>query len=143
MKAGRTPAIVAGLLLLQLALAGLLLRATPSQAFFLGRPVGGECAFHRLTGQPCPTCGMTRSVVLTLHGRIGAALRLNPAGPIWVLAVVATALALLRFAWRQRQPGASEAAPDKRRVVIVTTAQGALLLFVLFSHWVYALLARG
>lgn len=46
------------------------------------------CAFHALTGVPCPLCGMTRSVVATLHLRIGDAFAANPAGIVAVLAAV-------------------------------------------------------
>jgi hypothetical protein len=63
----------------------------------LGRPPGPPiaCPFHVITGVPCPLCGMTRSVIATMHLRIHDALAVNPAG---LLAVV-VALALL-LVWR-------------------------------------------
>ena len=36
------------------------------------------CAFHAITGCPCPTCGATRCVLALLHGRLGEALAWNP-----------------------------------------------------------------
>ena len=39
------------------------------------------CAFRRLTGLPCPGCGLTRSWVLTAHGRLGQASSRHPFGP--------------------------------------------------------------
>jgi len=36
------------------------------------------CAFHLVTGHPCPTCGATRALIAFLHGHIGAASRWNP-----------------------------------------------------------------
>lgn len=35
-----------------------------------------------------PLCGATRSFYLTLHGRLGDAVRYNPAGPLFVVAAV-------------------------------------------------------
>ena len=36
------------------------------------------CAFHAVTGCPCPTCGATRCVLALLHGHVGEALGWNP-----------------------------------------------------------------
>jgi hypothetical protein len=43
------------------------------------------CLTERLTGAPCPGCGLTRSVVLTLDGEFAAARAMHPSG-IWVVA---------------------------------------------------------
>ena len=40
------------------------------------------CAFHNLTGWPCPGCGLTRSWVSLAHGQFGAALVWHPLGPL-------------------------------------------------------------
>jgi len=37
-----------------------------------------HCAFHAVTGCPCPTCGATRCVAALVHGRVGEALGWNP-----------------------------------------------------------------
>ena len=37
-----------------------------------------QCAFHAITGQPCVTCGMTRSAIQFFHGHFFAAMRWNP-----------------------------------------------------------------
>jgi hypothetical protein len=58
-----------------------------------GHP-GIECPLRRLTGIPCPLCGMTTSVESTLRLHLGRALAANPAG----LPAVMVALALL--VWR-------------------------------------------
>lgn len=51
----------------------------------LGLP---PCAFYRATGIPCPTCGLTTSFSLCLHGDWRAAWRANNVGPILVVAFI-------------------------------------------------------
>ena len=46
------------------------------------------CLWHRLTGLPCLTCGMTRAVCYATHGLWAASIALHPAG-ILVLAGMA------------------------------------------------------
>ncbi len=38
------------------------------------------CVWHRLTGRPCPGCGLTRSVTAVLHGQWRLAWHLHPFG---------------------------------------------------------------
>ncbi len=45
----------------------------------------GLCTFRVMTGIPCPSCGMTRAVVLFLRGHIGESLRMHPLWPFVVL----------------------------------------------------------
>src|SRR4051812_16213315 len=45
----------------------------------LGLP---ECNFLRLTGVPCPSCGMTTSFALLIRGDVIAAGRANPVGAL-------------------------------------------------------------
>ena len=137
-RPGIASAVVGLILLAQIAAAGILLRATPDGVSLLGSRLGGVCSFRRLTGRPCPTCGMTRSIVLTLNGQIGAALRVNFAGPAWVVAVTTIAAALLWLAWRQSQGGADGSAAD-RRVRLLALAQGAVFGALLATHWICAI----
>jgi hypothetical protein len=41
-------------------------------------PLLPPCAFHRLTGIPCPTCGTTRAAVAFFHGDVLGAFAANP-----------------------------------------------------------------
>jgi hypothetical protein len=79
----------------------LLLRATPSLVYFAGRPLNWQCAFHAATGLPCPTCGLTRSVVMSLHGDWALAWNIAPAGPVAVAGLTIFALAMLALAFVQ------------------------------------------
>ncbi len=136
-RPGIASAAVGLIMLAQIVAAGILLRATPDGVSLLGRRFGGVCSFRRLTGRPCPTCGMTRSIVLTLNGQIGAALRVNFAGPAWVVAVATIAAALLWLAWRQGQ-AAADRAGAVRRVRLLAVAQGAVFGVLLATHWICA-----
>jgi hypothetical protein len=56
------------------------------------------CSFRRLTGQPCPGCGLTRSLICLGHGQVADSFRFHPLGPLVFLGVsCALALALLRL----------------------------------------------
>lgn len=142
-RPGNASAALGTLLAAQIAAVGILLRASQDGVWLLGHPVGGVCWFQRLTGVPCPTCGMTRSIVLTLNGHLGTALRLNLAGPVWVLAVATLAVALLWLAWRERARGVDPSAPARRRVRLLALVQGAIFGVALATNWIWALRGRG
>jgi hypothetical protein len=74
--------------------AGFLLLGATVQPFLPG-PGGLPCPMREIIGVPCPLCGMTTSVVATVHGHIGDALAANPAG------VVAVAIAIVLVLWRR------------------------------------------
>jgi hypothetical protein len=142
-RPGSTAAAVGLLLLLQLAVAAILLRASPDGVSFAGIPIHGACTFRQSTGLPCPTCGMTRSVALSLHGHIRTAASLNPAGPLWVLAVAVIAAALLWLSWRQRTGSVAGIQATARRVRVLALVHGGAVGLVLVIHWVRALAIRG
>ena len=58
------------------------------------------CPFRRLTGLPCPGCGLTRSWVYLAHGQWGDSFAAHPFGVVAVLAaltlVVVVTVALVR-----------------------------------------------
>ena len=56
---------------------------------------GWVCPFFRLTGIPCPGCGLTRAVILLLKGDFRDSLRFHAFAPIFLLAAVAFILVLL------------------------------------------------
>src|ERR1700684_2309702 len=100
------PALVTGCITLADALAARwLLRADEEHVFVLGRPIEWVCALRSRFGLPCPTCGLTRSVVMSLHGEFARAWRMAPVGPVAVIGLVAFAIAMLvlpRLQWSPR-----------------------------------------
>ena len=80
---------VAGAVMLE---AGAVVPLLPAAARF-------PCPLRTLTGIPCPLCGMTTSVVSTLHLRLDDALVSAPAGVVAV--VVAVVLVATWGRWRR------------------------------------------
>jgi hypothetical protein len=62
------------------------------------------CLMRRLTGLPCPTCGMTRSFCAMGRGEVGEAFALQPLGPVLyvVFAVVMFRSAVIAIRGRPR-----------------------------------------
>ncbi|MGC8762299.1 MAG: DUF2752 domain-containing protein [Acidobacteriota bacterium] len=88
------------------------------------------CGFHAVTGKPCPTCGMTRSLGALFHGRLREALRLNPLAAVvfGILALWVAAGALSRLAGRNLRV---ETTPREERLLWV------LLLLAFLGNWAY------
>lgn len=81
-------ALVAGTVLAAAALAVALAPIAPALARVLP-----DCAFHALSGLPCPACGSTRAVLALLAGEPRAALGFNPLVTFGATAAFAFALA--------------------------------------------------
>jgi hypothetical protein len=66
------------------------------------RPLGNLqlCALKAFTSIPCPSCGITRSIVEVCHGDVAGALRFHPLGPVLFAAlVILVALPILPSSW--------------------------------------------
>src|SRR2546430_2601175 len=82
----------AGLVIwLDAVIAALVLRADESRVYVLGHPIAWVCALRSQYHLPCPTCGLTRSLVLSLHGELGRAWNIAPAGPVALFGLLAFA----------------------------------------------------
>lgn len=66
-------------------------------------PAYSFCAFRRVTGIPCPGCGMTRAMAALARGELVAALHLHPFAPL-VLAQAAALWAKVGEALLRRRP---------------------------------------
>lgn len=85
----------------------------------LGLP---PCQFARLTGHPCPSCGMTTAFAWTVRGRLGRAWKANPAGGLLALSCAALVPWLLIGAAWGKSPGFRSPEPPLIGVVVATVA---------------------
>ena len=139
---GATPAYVGASLLALLAALRPVATATTARVFVLGRELHWGCLFQRAFRIPCPICGMTRGLILTLHGQLKDALAVNPAAPLLVAGVALLASAMIFVALYQRAHAPREVGRLHARVRLSVRAYAGLLLTVLFVHWVAEVFVR-
>jgi hypothetical protein len=92
------------------------------------------CGFHAVTGKPCPTCGMTRSLHALFRGRLLEALRDNPLAALvfGLLALWVLAGAVSRLLGRNLLV---ETTPREERFLWI------LLLLAFLLNWAYLWMA--
>ncbi|GAA3670226.1 hypothetical protein GCM10022237_32540 [Nocardioides ginsengisoli] len=95
------------------------------------------CPFRRITGLPCPGCGLTRSWTYLTHGWWHHAVSANAFGPVLALVVLGLAVAVVRARLR-RQP-----APSLDRLVKHPAARIVLIAWLGFAVVRAALVAFG
>lgn len=97
--------------------AGLLLDPHTSRGHVLlfGMTVPATCTFRALTGSPCPSCGMTRSVCFTTRGELGRAVAMHPIGPLFTVAVV---LQVLYFLLSLALPAVARTSPSEKLMLL-------------------------
>ncbi|HEX8557259.1 MAG TPA: DUF2752 domain-containing protein [Pyrinomonadaceae bacterium] len=130
MKAGAA----GGALLASLALARGLASADASGVYVAGGVMPVVCPVRLLFGAPCPGCGMTRSVLMTLGGDLGGALAANPAGPLLVVALALLGAQLLVSAFRAGGV-ARGGDPGRPRLLPWASAYAAVVLAVMLINW--------
>lgn len=87
-----------------LALAALAAAAGWAEPQRLALALPDLCAFHRVTGHPCPGCGMGRSLAALAAGAPAASFAAHPFGPALALAAALAALLPAR-AWARLSGG--------------------------------------
>ena len=58
-----------------------------------------QCTIKTITGRPCPSCGLTRSIVVLYQGKIGMSQDFHPAGYLVVIWLIIELLFRVRFFW--------------------------------------------
>jgi len=135
-QSGFAATLLGAVLLLELAAIRLAFTADDDFAYLLGRRINVVCAARQRFGVPCPTCGLTRGFVLTVHGHVGQAWRLSPAGPLAVLGMLGMGLALLAFGSLERRRTLAELSIVKRWIERSALAYGALATVIWISSWI-------
>ena len=69
----------------------------PADQWLHAHTGGGLCIWKRVTGIPCPGCGLSRGCVQVAHGHPVEAVKLNPLSPIVFLLMGARAIHVLIF----------------------------------------------
>jgi hypothetical protein len=132
------PAAVAtgAVIVLELLAARFLLRADEVQVYVLGEPIHWTCALRRRLGLPCPTCGITRSLVVSLHGEWGRAWQITPAGPAILLGLLGFGAAMLVLGWVQLRGAGGPAARARRWIRRTALAYAGFMVLVWLGGWI-------
>lgn len=84
------------------------LEVTPARTVrekLTGRELPATCAHLAAGGGPCPSCGLTRSLVAAAHGDFAASRHFHPAGMPVLAMLVGQCLMRVAFLWpRLRRP---------------------------------------
>ena len=107
--------------------------ADANQVWLFGRQLNWGCWFKEHYGFPCPTCGMTRSVILTMHGDFHNAFLLNPAGPFLIAGLLLVALIALRL------PMAGLKEIKSRQLALGLSLYGWVFVCVMLGQWTFKL----
>jgi len=134
-KLNFTPGIVGLALVVPLAMLRLMASASAESVYVAGRELRWGCAFQKMFGIPCPTCGLTRGVLLSLHGQFAEAWVLNPAGPLIVLGVLLLGLAMFFLTFYQASHTPPAAGRIHRHIRVGSSAYAGVVVVALAVHW--------
>jgi hypothetical protein len=105
-----------------------------------------ECPFFRLTGIPCPGCGLSRAMMLLLKGDLAGSLRFHAFAPIFLFAIVALILSVL-LPKSIIQPAIARAELIERKTGLTVLILAGLILYwlarLLFLQSAFVQLIRG
>jgi hypothetical protein len=105
-----------------------------------------ECPFFRLTGVPCPGCGLSRATTLLLKGDLAGSLRFHAFAPIFLFAIIALFLSVL-LPKSIIQSAIARAELIERNTGLTVLILGGLILYwlarLLFLQTAFVQLIRG
>jgi Protein of unknown function (DUF2752) len=136
---GLAAAATGFVLLSQLAVLRFALTTAGERVYLLGRAVPLACALRARFGLPCPTCGMTRGIVLAAHGQIADAWRIFPAAALGVLGIAVGSLALLALAWLEYRAFEAAHARLARALRRAGLAYAGITTVIWIAAWLHAL----
>jgi hypothetical protein len=138
-RPGFIPLLIFAVLAIELAAAAWLMAADREGVTVAGIPWDMKCAFKERFGVPCPACGMTRRVVLTLHGQVTTAAQLNPGGPMLVFGAAGFSAMMLWLGLREWLRPGDDFARMKQYIRWGTATVGMGLIAVVGMHWIRVL----
>jgi len=103
--------------------------ADANQVWLFGKQLHWGCWFKEHYGFPCPTCGMTRSVILTMHGDFHNAFLLNPAGPFLIAGLIIVVLIALRL------PLTGLKEIKSRQLALGLSLYGWIFMCIMLGQW--------
>jgi len=72
--------------------------------YFNEKPVVSTCVFFCLTGEKCPFCGISRSIVALMHGKFRVSMLYHPLGLHFVVLIIAYATAVVITSYKGEKP---------------------------------------
>lgn len=135
-RAGFAATVLGAMMLLELLAISVAFTADSDFVYFFGRRITVACAARQRYGVPCPTCGLTRGFVLTVHGRLGEAWRLSPTGPLAVGGILGMSMVLLIFASLERRRTPAQLAGIRRWVQTGALAYAGMATLIWVCSWI-------
>ncbi|HWN11218.1 MAG TPA: DUF2752 domain-containing protein [Pyrinomonadaceae bacterium] len=105
-----------------------------------------ECPFFKVTGLPCPGCGLTRACLMLLQGDVHGAVRFHAFAPIFIILISMMMLATV-LPKTVAEPFIQKAETLERKTGITLIILSGLILYwlarLLLSPTMFAQLIRG
>lgn len=133
-------AIVGAVSLLSLAAVKLAAFATTRGVSLFGYETHFGCWVKDNYGVPCPICGMTRSVILTMQGNLREAFQMHIGAPLTIFGIVIFGAAMLYAALPENVNKVSASSKNfEKRIFIVTAVYLGIVMVISIIYWFFRL----